>query len=259
MLRRGIGKRVIQMTHSVIHGSLVKAEALGLVVRNPSQGLSLPTVKKRKMKFFIEAEVSRFMIAVKGDKNEYFYHLALTTGMRQGELLGLFEKSIDWEHKLLYVRNNVFYSGGVMEFNPPKTPNGMRIIELDDGDIDVLRLQLDKVAEMRSSGFRTWTEYGLVFPSRVGTPQHRTDVGIDFRRICREAGLPAIRFHDLRHTAASLMIAHGEDIFVISRRLGHSTVQITYDYYGHLLPGQQREAARKLNELVRPIRVDQEV
>jgi integrase len=123
----------------------------------------------------------------------------------------------------------------------------------------ILLLQNEKVNELRKFAGERWVENDLVFPSVVGTPQSRWNIEKEFKRLIEMAGIPVIRFHDLRHTAASLMLNHGVESFIVSRRLGHSTVQITMDLYGHILPGAQRQAADLMNELVTPIRVDREV
>jgi integrase len=101
-----------------------------------------------------------------------------------------------------------------------------------------------------------WKEYGLIFTSKVGTPGDPSNLRIDFNRIIRKAGLPKIRFHDLRHTAASLMLNHGVPIIVASKRLGHSLPSTTLDVYGHLYHELQNDAARIMDELVIPIPVE---
>lgn len=99
----------------------------------------------------------------------------------------------------------------------------------------------------------------LLLQVTSGTPLCKWNLRNEFVALSQAAGVLRIRFHDLRHTAASLMLSHGVEPFVVSRRLGHSTIQITMDLYGHLLPGAQKEAARLMSDLVRPIRVDREV
>ena len=260
LVEQGVGKRMVQITHAVIHSSLEHAEMINLVQRNPSKGLNLPALPKRRTEIWSESEVTAFMIAVQGQRNEHMYHLALTTGMRQGELLGFMWKDIDWVRRTLSVVRQVFLpEGGGYTFVEPKTRNGSRIVELSSVDLDILRMQISKVDELRAFAGERWVENDLVFPSTVGTPQPRWGIEKEFKKFIAAAGVSVIRFHDLRHTAASLMLNHGVQAFIVSRRLGHSTVQITMDLYGHLMPGAQREAADLMGELVRPIRVDKNV
>jgi integrase len=260
LVEQGVGKRMVQITHAVVHSSLEHAESINLIQRNPSKGMNLPAVPKRKTEIWSEAEVTAFMIAVQGQRNEHMYHLALTTGMRQGELLGLQWKDIDWlKGTLLIVRQAFLPEGGGYTFVEPKTRNGIRMVDLSAVDIDILRLQISKVDEQRAFAGERWIENDLVFPSNVGTPQSRWGIEKEFKKCIADAGVSVIRFHDLRHTAASLMLNHGVQAFIVSRRLGHSTVQITMDLYGHILPGAQQQAADLMGELVRPIRVDKNV
>ena len=113
--------------------------------------------------------------------------------------------------------------------------------------------------EQRAFAGERWIENDLVFPSTVGTPQSRWGIEKEFKKCIADAGVSVIRFHDLRHTAASLMLNHGVQAFIVSRRLGHSTVQITMDLYGHILPGAQQQAADLMGEQVGPIRLDKNV
>ena len=101
-----------------------------------------------------------------------------------------------------------------------------------------------------------WQEHGLIFPSKVGTPLHPSNMRIDFNRVLEAAGIPRIRFHDLRHTAASLMLNHGVPVIVVSKILGHAKPSTTLDIYGHLIHEMQGEAARVMDELITPIRVE---
>ena len=100
---------------------------------------------------------------------------------------------------------------------------------------------------------KDWQEHDMLFPSSIGTPTDQRNLNRGFKNILIEAGLTPIRFHDLRHTAATLMLMHGIPILVVSRRLGHSKPSVTLDIYGHYLPGMQEEAANLMDELVTPI------
>lgn len=140
-----------------------------------------------------------------------------------------------------------------MKFVPPKTKNGYRTIKLGKETIQILQkhftFQIDEKTAMASA----WKEYGLIFPSQAGTPLNPNNVVRSYRLLLQEAKLPIIRFHDLRHTAASLMLNNGADVFVVSRRLGHAKASITLDVYGHLLANNQEKSADMLEELINPI------
>ena len=106
-----------------------------------------------------------------------------------------------------------------------------------------------------STAGETWKEYNLMFPSRVGTPIHQHNLLDDFKLLLKQAGLPPFRFHDIRHTSASLMLNHNVPVIIVSRRLGHARASITSDVYGHLMPNMQDEAAEMIDDLITPTEV----
>jgi integrase len=132
---------------------------------------------------------------------------------------------------------------------------GRRTIKVGEGALQLLRVHLERQNKQRALAGDRWQEYDLVFPSKVGTPMDASNLRLDFQRVLKNAGLPTIRFHDLRHTSASLMLNHGVPVIVASRILGHSKPSITLDIYGHLLTEMQEDAARIMDGLVTPVRV----
>ena len=116
--------------------------------------------------------------------------------------------------------------------------------------LEVLRNHKGEQQEWMGSLSQGWTDLDLVFPSGVGTPLTASNIRRDFRHLLTASGLPKIRFHDLRHTAASLMLNHGIPVLIVSKRLGHSKPSITLDVYGHLIPSRQEEAAQLMDNLM---------
>jgi integrase len=171
--------------------------------------------------------------------------MAVVTGMRRGELLSLRWSDIDFQRNILQVLHTVdrFTGHGYVE-GEPKSAAGVRSIRLPGFLIDMLKLhQAQQVAH--KSEAKTWEERDLVFPnSRVGY-LHPNHLGEAFRALLQQAGLPAIRFHDLRHSAATILLSMGVNIKVIQEMLGHSDISITLRVYGHLLPSMQQEAVDK--------------
>jgi integrase len=121
--------------------------------------------------------------------------------------------------------------------------------------MEILRLHYEKQQQLRKEAGEIWSEHGLIFTTNNGTPIHPRNLLRDFRILLKDAGLPQIRFHDLRHTAASLMLNNGIPVIVVSRRLGHARASITLDVYGHLIPSMQAEAAELMDELIMPVPV----
>lgn len=176
--------------------------------------------------------------------------------MRQGELFGLKWADIQWTSGLLHLQRQVqTVPGQEWSFVEPKTKAGWRTIKLGEGTLQVLREhKFQQLAVKEKAGTR-WQEFGLVFPSTVGTPGNPSNLRVDFNRVLAKAGIPRIRFHDLRHTAASLLLNHGVPIIVVSRMLGHSKPSVTLDIYAHLYQESQGEAAELMDKLVAPIPV----
>jgi integrase len=177
--------------------------------------------------------------------------------MRQGELIGLKWADLDWEKMTLQVKRQVVrYYNGSFAFSKPKSRNGNRTVMLGKQVLEVLRAQQEKVWRMRKGAGKNWQEFDLIFPTKVGTPIQGCNLRRAFRKLLKVSGLPKIRFHDLRHTAASLMLNYGIPMLVVSRRLGHAKASITLDVYGHLVPGKQEEAAALMDELMTPISLE---
>lgn len=249
---KGHSQRNVQLTHSVLHRALVMAERQGLIGRNPVKAITPPKVLQKEMKVLNDNQVRQLLIAAQADRYEALYHLAITTGLRQGELLGLKWGDIDWSANTLQVKRQLQrMKGEGLVFSPPKTKAGLRLVQLGSGGMrlmaehrkrqDIERQRLD------------WQENEMVFPSMVGTPTGQRNLHKFFKRMLKKAGLPDIRFHDLRYTAATLMLMNGIPLIVVSRRLGHSKPSVTLDIYGHYLPGMQDKAASLMDELVTPI------
>ncbi len=258
MVKNEYGLRTVQVVHSVIHRALVHAVKLGSIPRNPDDATTPPKPKTVEMQFLDENQVQQLLITAKARNDRLFalYHLAIATGMRQGELLGLKWSDLEWEQGLLQVQRQLtIKKGGGFEFTAPKTKSGIRRIDLGENTLRILREhRQQQLVQMQMAG-ETWQENDLIFPSEIGTTSDRDNIRKDFKRLLKEAGLPAIRFHDLRHTGASLLLNNGIPVIIVSRRLGHARPSITLDVYGHLMPGKQKEVAMLMDQLLTPIQI----
>jgi len=173
--------------------------------------------------------------------------------MRQGELLGLQWKNVDLEKGVLKVDQNLKrLPNGKLVFGKPKTKTSIRSITIGEDTIAVLREQKKKIKGEREDGRvkHLWKETDMVFPSTIGAPIDPTNLLKKFRQLLKKAGIKKIRFHDLRHTSATLMLNNGVDVLVASRRLGHSKPSIIVDVYGHLLLSVNDQVATKMDDLV---------
>lgn len=254
LLEDGVSVRNIHYIHSLLHRSLNDAFKRGIVGFNASHGARLPKLQHREMEILNEAEVIQFLVTVENNRNAALYHLAIVTGMRLGELLGLKWTDLDWNKGCIRVQRQVQrVTGQGMVFNPPKTKAGRRAIQLGEETLQVLRRHLDQQRLDIATAGEKWQDFGLMFPSTIGTPQSPSNLLKEFKAMLKKAGVRGIRFHDLRHTAASLMLNHRVPVLIVSKILGHSKPSTTLDIYGHLIPVMQDGVASLMDELVTPI------
>lgn len=253
MVSDGTGLRTVQKSHTVIHASLNAAMKLGIIGRNPDDATQPPKPVHKEMKFWNQEQVQQFLSFAKetNDRNYALYFIALVTGMRQGELLALKWQDVDLEKETLTVKLNLHrLPGGGLRLQKPKTKTSIRTIRLGKETLKVLAEQKELTAKEKSLANGLWQDEGYVFPSSIGSAMDASNLWKNFRRILKQSKLPGIRFHDLRHTAASLMLNNGVDVLVASRRLGHAKPSITLDVYGHLIPSSQAGVADVLDKLV---------
>jgi integrase len=196
--------------------------------------------------------VRRLLAAASGDRIEALYVLAVTAGLRQGELLALRWSEVDLDAGYLRVVASLGRARGTgLVVTDPKTARSRRRVELGATAVECLRRHRAAQSAERLAAGPLWRHEDLVLASRVGSYLHASDVYESFRGLLDRAGLRRIRFHDLRHTAATLMLVGGVHPKVASEMLGHSTVAITLDLYSHVTPTLQREAAKAIEAALR--------
>ncbi len=257
LLRAGASKRTVRLVHAVLHAALEKALRYRYITHNPAHGAALPRYGHREMRVLDEDQVTRLLIAAQDSRHETLYYLAVQTGMRQGELFGLKWSDVNWGSGELSVKRQVKRkTGGGWAFASTKTARGTRKIKLGPEILKRLRDHEQEVGVMKTEAGPQWKENGLIFPSTVGTPLGQSNLRRDFFRVLDRAGLPRIRFHDLRHTAASLMLNNGIPLIAVSNILGHSKPSTTLDIYAHLYQDVQSDAARIMDDLITPVSFD---
>jgi len=256
LIEAGVGIRTVRLVHSILHRALERAVFQQLLTRNPSTNVTLPRYQHHEMKVWDEITVNQFLLAAIGSPFLALYHLAIKTGLRMGELLGLQWGDLQWVSGRLYVQRQLQdIRGQGYVFQDPKTRAGRRTILLGEGTLQAFREHREYQQLQKAFVGDRWQENDLIFPSKIGTSLDASNLRLDFNRVIARAGVPKVRFHDLRHTAASLMLNNGIPVIVVSRILGHSKPSITLDIYGHLYNEMQGEAARLMDDLVSPIKV----
>jgi len=210
------------------------------------------SVPKKEMQVLNAEQAQQFLAAAKGDPFEALYILALTTGAREGELLGLKWEDLDLEHGRLHIKRTISrVPKQGFKVAEPKTPKSRRCIHLTVLAISALREHRLRQNEARLAAGSAWDNQGWIFCNGIGRPIEVGKIlGQSFRPILMKAGLPIIRFHDLRHSTASLLLSMNIHAKVVSEILGHSQISLTLDTYSHVLPSLQEEAMNRLNTLL---------
>jgi len=251
---QGIGLSNIRYSHRVLHVALEQAMKDGMIVRNPAHGATVPRTVYKEMRILNDQQVGLFLVAASASRFKILYHLAITTGMRVSELRGLRWSDVDWIKGAIKVSRqiqDVPGTGSVL--GDPKTRSGIRIILLGETSLTALREQKETLRVDEHHAGENWQDHDLIFPSSVGTPFSQSNLQKDFRRVLQSANLPKIRFHDLRHTAASLMLNHGVPALVVSKILGHSSPSVTLNIYAHSSLDMQSIAVSVMDKIIAPI------
>src|SRR5215211_4053941 len=240
----------VHKLHIVLHKALKAAVADGLVPRNAAAGLKLPRITREEINPLSPKETHRLLEAASGDRLEALYVLAIATGLRQGELLALKWEDVDLERGVLRVRRTLTRVGAKVSLGEPKTKKSRRSVNLTAAAVEALQSHLShQLEEMEQLG-SLYRPGGLVFANEIGGIINPSNLrNRSFARLLKRAGLPPdTRFHDLRHTCATLLLSHNVNPKIVSEMLGHSSIAITLDTYSHVLPTMQESAIRALED-----------
>jgi integrase len=247
----GRGARTIQLIHAILHNILKQAEREGILSHNSVDAVERPKVEQAEMQILNEEQIRQFLSAASGSPFETVYYLALTTGMRASELLGLKWSDVDGKKSTLFVHRQMQYIAGQgYIFSQPKTQAGRRQIKVGASTLKELEAHRNRQSIQKSIAGERWQENDLIFPTTIGTPLDYKRVTKEFKRLLKRAGLPEIRFHDLRHTSLNTLMEMGLPVNTVQRRAGHTRASTTVDIYGHATAQSLEEAAEKIEELI---------
>jgi integrase len=250
--RRGLSDRSTQMAVGLLKAACQWAvrDDNRLIGRNPIGSMRRPRAMRTEMKVWDAAETKQFLAATANDRVAFAWALALTRGLRRGEICGLRWSDVHFEDGyLLVVRTRIQVRGQAKE-SAPKTSAGKRSIPLDPKLITILRTHKARQAEEKLAAGSLYEDSGFLFADELGRAYHPDTLSDWFDAKVSASGLPRIRFHDTRHTAATLLVAGGTPIKVVSDLLGHASINITLEYYSHVLPGMAEEAGAELSRTV---------
>ncbi len=249
----GKGARTIQLVHATLHAAFNQAVREGYLGRNPVNAVERPNVERVEFQILDESQARRLLFAASRSPFETIFYLALTTGMRKGELLGLQWSDLDEVKGILHIQRQLQQIPRKGSFLvPTKTRAGRRMINLGQGTLSQLKAHRERQQKLKATAGEQWQEHDLIFTTGIGTFLDQSRVSKEFKSLLKSAGLPSIRFHDLRHTSISFLLGMGTPVNAVQHRAGHSKASVTTDVYGHSLDVSQKEAAEKMEELVTP-------
>jgi integrase len=236
---KGLSAKTVRNIHQMISSACTFAVEQKLILSNPASGCALPRVERKEMKTIPADQLASFFDEAKDSGVYEMYYIDLATGLRRGELLGLKWDDVDLKNGILHIRRQIMRQNGAVVEAPLKTKNSYRSIAIPPDAIEVLKAQRSKTCG---------SEY--VFPSPNGGPISPDSVLHMLQRVLKRAGLERVRFHDLRHTFATLALQNGVDVKTVSGMLGHYSAGFTLDTYAHVTTAAQKEAAKTMGSIL---------
>ena len=242
----GLSPATVRHVHAVLRHALTMAVRWGKVPRNVAQLVEPPPSAPPEINPLSVEEARALLSACRGDRLEARWVIGLSLGLRQSEALGLWWEDVDLDTGIIHVRRQLTRPGGPgdgLTFGPLKTAKSRRVLALPGPLLDLLKQHRGSQQREQDIALNQWRDRRLVFATPLGTPiDHRNDART-FKALCDRAGIRRARVHDLRHTAATLLIAQGQHPRVIMQVLGHSQIAVTMNVYGHVLAETMRDAA----------------
>lgn len=247
---KGLSARRVQYIHAVLRRALVTAERWGLASRNVAKLVELPRVVRHEITPLRPEQARKLIDTAVADRHVALYVTALGTGLRQGELLALRWEDVDLDEGRLRVRHSLANVNGELTLQEPKTDRSRRNLVLPESVIAALRAHRTRQRMDRVAAGSRWVDSGHVFATMLGRPHHAATITRAFQDALARAGLPKVRFHDLRHSAATFLLASGMTLEDVKIMLGHSTIVLTSNTYGHVLDERQMQVARAMDAVL---------
>jgi integrase len=246
----GLSPQTVLHIHRVLHKALKQAVKWQMLMRNPSDAVEPPRPERTEMTALDQKGIALLLQAVDGTRMYMPVLLAITTGLRRGEILALRWKDLDLENARISVRQSVEQTAAGLRFKAPKTAKGRRVVAMPEYLVDALRAHRARQAELRLRLGNEFNTLGLVCPRDDGEPWLPNTFTPMFAKLAEAAKID-VRFHDLRHTHATQLLEQGIHPKIVSERLGHATIAITLDTYSHVLPDMQEGAAKAIDMAIR--------
>jgi integrase len=249
-LKQGLSPKTVRYIRGTLRTALNHAVRWGLVTRNAAALVDGPRVPTYEIRPFTPDEARVFLSAARGHRLEALYAVALTLGLRQGEALGLRWDDVDLAMGYLRIARQLQRFDGKFQLVEPKTARSRRTIVMPPTITKLLSEHRERQGQERTGAGSRWKEWGLVFTRADGYPLDGTVVTHQFHDFLAQAGIPQRRFHDLRHSCATLLLAQGVSPRVVMEILGHSQIALTMNTYTHVVPDLRRDAAMRMEPLL---------
>jgi integrase len=247
---KGLSPRRVQYIHAVLRRALGTAERWGMVSRNVAKLADVPRGRQREMTPLTPEQARKLIEASGEDRHKALWITALGTGLRQGELLALRWDDVDLNVGVVHVRHSLANVQGVLTLQEPKTERSRRTVVLPDSVVAALRAHRKRQLKERMAAGPAWVDSGHVFATMIGQPHHAATISRAFDKALKRAKLPDVRFHDLRHSAATFLLAQGMTLEDVKQLLGHSSIVLTSNTYGHVLEQRQRQVAQAMEAVL---------
>ena len=238
---KGLSAKTVRNINQVISSAMDLAVAQKIILVNPTNACELPKVEHQEMQIIPAEQLQAFLDEARATGVYEMYYIELATGLRRGELLGLKWQDVDWKNGIIKVRRQVARIDGEIVEAPLKTKNSYRAVTISPQAIEVLKQQKAKTKELKEP---------YIFPSPNGGPISLDSVNNMLKRVLERTGIPKVRFHDLRHTFATIALQNGVDSKTVSGMLGHFSAGFTLDTYAHVTTSAQKEAAQTIGNVL---------
>ncbi|MED4292438.1 tyrosine-type recombinase/integrase [Priestia megaterium] len=250
LVDEGLSERYIKYIYTVLNGALEKAIDWDLLLKNPLRKVDIPRGRRRKYVVWTKEELIRFLQFSKIENVPYsaLFFVCGYTGLRRGEMLALKWQDINFEKGTLHVQRNLIYREGNFSYGPLKTESSNRVIKLDDETLRVLSQHKKRQSELKLLYGPRYSQEDLIFCREDGQAIYPRTMTTIFNRVIKKAEVPKIRFHDLRHTHATLLLEAGVSLKEVQERLGHSSIKMTGDIYAHVTDEMKSNTSKKFSE-----------
>ncbi|MGX9932000.1 site-specific integrase [Virgibacillus salarius] len=247
LLDHKLSERSVHHIHRILSNALDYGARLGDLSKNVAKAAEPARVRKKEMKYWSIESLSKFINDTRTEQFYIAWYIASFTGMRQGEVLGLKWDCVDFSNKMIYVKRSLKRSEeNNYHIADLKNNSSYRSISISDSDVFELKKHLNEQKRIKMNAGDSYIDNNLVVATSIGTHVLPSNLGRAFRRSIKQSKLNKIRFHDLRHTHASMLFVLGVHPKIVQERLGHSSIQVTLDTYSHMLPNMQEAVAESL-------------